>query len=219
MDVVRTWAAAGLAAALALLPAADAGAARPAPAGAAGDAAGAARTAGRVPGTYGLAAAGAFARPGTFAAPSAVTYAPELVPPGARVAVGQRVSGGRTTVELRVRGAAPGRAFGAHVHTGACGPDPADAGPHYQDAVDPVRPSTDPAYANPANEVWLDFATDASGDGGAVARQEWTFRPGQARSVVLHEHRTATGPAGAGQAGARLACFTVPFVPRAAGGR
>ena len=34
------------------------------------------------------------------------------------------------------------------------------AGPTFQNVVDPVQPSVDPAYANPENEIWLDFRTD-----------------------------------------------------------
>ena len=38
------------------------------------------------------------------------------------------------------------------------------AGPHFQNVIDPVRPSSNPAYANPGNEIWLDFTTDEEGD-------------------------------------------------------
>ncbi|WP_405481538.1 hypothetical protein [Streptomyces sp. NBC_00009] len=51
------------------------------------------------------------------------------------------------------------------------------------------------------------FTTDAHGAGAATARQGWEFRPGEARSVVLHGMP--------GGAGARIACFTVPFEPAA----
>ncbi|MBQ0984972.1 superoxide dismutase family protein [Streptomyces sp. F63] len=144
----------------------------------------------------------------------AVTYDTEAVPPGALIGVRQWTGPEGTTVRLRVSGAEPGRAYGAHVHTRPCGPEPDSSGPHYQHRPDPDQPSTDPRYANPDNEVWLDFTADGSGDGVAKARQDWNFRPGEARSVVLHEHHTATEDGAAGAAGARLACFTVPFAPR-----
>ncbi|MZE78089.1 superoxide dismutase family protein [Streptomyces xinghaiensis] len=142
---------------------------------------------------------------------NAVTYDTEAVPPGARIGVRQWTDPEGTTVRLRVGGLEPGRAYGAHVHTRPCGAEPDSSGPHYQHRRDPEQPSTDPRYANPDNEVWLDFTTDEAGDGAAEARQDWNFRPGEARSVVLHEHTTATEDGAAGTAGARLACFTVPF--------
>ncbi|UNO42322.1 superoxide dismutase family protein [Streptomyces sp. MST-110588] len=164
--------------------------------------------------------------PGSGPDTKALTYDPKLVPAGSRVAVverrhkngkddknaGKGGKGGGTTVVLRLKGLVPDRTYGAHVHTKPCGPQPADSGPHYQNVPDPVQPSTDPAYANPRNEVWLDFTTDEDGDGGAVARVDWHFRAGQARSVVVHEHATETEPGHAGMAGARLACVNVPFV-------
>ncbi|MCC3654361.1 superoxide dismutase family protein [Streptomyces sp. S07_1.15] len=142
---------------------------------------------------------------------NAVTYDTEAVPPGARIGVRQWTDPEGTTVRLRVSGLEPGRAYGAHVHTRPCGAEPDSSGPHYQHRRDPEQPSTDPRYANPDNEVWLDFTAGGSGDGTAEARQDWNFRPGEARSVVLHEHTTATEDGAAGTAGARLACFTVPF--------
>ncbi|MGK5628243.1 hypothetical protein [Streptomyces sp. URMC 123] len=141
----------------------------------------------------------------------ALTHAPELVPGGAGIEVLERADDDGVTVGLRVRGLVPHRTYGAHVHTRPCGADPEDSGPHYQDRVDPVQPSADPAYANPRNEVWLDVTTDAHGHAEAVSHNRWWFRKGEARSVVLHEHATGTGHGRAGMAGPRLACFSVPF--------
>ncbi|MGK5730485.1 superoxide dismutase family protein [Streptomyces sp. URMC 124] len=145
----------------------------------------------------------------------AVTFDDAAVPPGARVAVVERTGHGRghhgTAVRLRVQGLQPGRTFGAHVHTKPCGTRPDDSGAHYQHVKDPKQPSTNPAYANPRNEVWLDFTTDRRGDGASFAAVSWRFRAGEARSVVIHEHATETGPGRAGMAGARLACVNVPF--------
>ncbi|UGY91160.1 superoxide dismutase family protein [Streptomyces gobiensis] len=161
--------------------------------------------------SYWMRATGVFAHPGQHMAPDAVTYDGAVIPPGSSVAVAQRIKGNRTSVEMHVEGIEPERSYGAHVHTEPCGVDPEDSGHHYQHRVDPVQPSRDPRFANPRNEVWLDFETDAHGSGGAVAHQKWTFRKGEARSVVIHEHPTRTGPGEAGEAGARLACFSVPF--------
>lgn len=143
-------------------------------------------------------------------APQAVTFDTKAVPVGGKVTVTERV-GEDTHVELRLQGMGAHRTFGAHVHQKPCGGKPNDSGPHYQHAHDPKQPSTDPAYANPLNEVWLDVRTDGHGDGGAAATQAWRFRPGQARSVVIHEHATHTGTGAAGTAGVRLACVNVPF--------
>ncbi|WP_171169097.1 superoxide dismutase family protein [Streptomyces sp. I05A-00742] len=142
----------------------------------------------------------------------AVTYDPDAVPEGARVQVVEReTSGGGTRFELRLRGLPGNRTFGAHVHREACGSEPEDAGPHYQHVKDPVQPSVDPAYANPRNEAWLDFTTDRRGDARVEATVTWRVRPGEARSMVLHEHATETARGRAGMAGERLACVTVPF--------
>ncbi|MFF1684768.1 MULTISPECIES: superoxide dismutase family protein [unclassified Streptomyces] len=160
---------------------------------------------GGYPGGYGVRVAARFSPPSAFVASPALTYDMKLVPAGARIEVVQRGGHGRVSVSVRVEGLVAGRAYGAHVHQGECGGDPAAAGGHYQHREDPVRPSKDPAYANPENEVWLGFTTDAQGAGAATARQGWEFRPGEARSVVLHGMP--------GGAGARIACFAVPFEP------
>ncbi|MFH8981688.1 superoxide dismutase family protein [Streptomyces varsoviensis] len=150
--------------------------------------------------------------PASQAPYTAVTHDPAAVPVGARVVVTERRhEGGGTTVALRLEGVQKNRTFGAHVHSKPCGAKPADSGPHYQDVLDPKQPSTDPKYANPRNEVWLDLTTDEDGDGRSRAAQRWHFRYGEARSVVVHEHKTETEPGHAGMAGARLACVNVPF--------
>ncbi|WP_223291215.1 superoxide dismutase family protein [Streptomyces avicenniae] len=136
--------------------------------------------------------------------PVAVTYDEALVPAGAHVRVGQRVTGDRMVIDLFVGGLVPGRTYGAHVHTAPCGADPASSGPHYQNV---------PGVATEENEVWLDFTAGGEGAGSAVAGKGWVFREGEAASVVVHEHATGHG----GVAGDRLACFTVPFAGAAQG--
>ena len=128
---------------------------------------------------------------------------------------------GKTVITLHVEGLTPNREFGSHAHTKPCGATGAAAGPHYQNAVDPVQPSVDPAYANDDNEVWLDFTTDADGNGAAQAVVDWHFardaaHPDGANSVIIHRDETSHGEPGhpgAGVAGPRLACLTVPFAP------
>ncbi|WP_285733144.1 superoxide dismutase family protein [Nocardiopsis sp. ATB16-24] len=145
----------------------------------------------------------------------AITYDETAVPEGATSDVQVREQDGQTSVRFTGTGLEADRDFGAHVHTRPCGEDPADAGPHYQNEVDPAatedEPSTDPEYANPENEVWLDFTTDESGNAVSEATVDWEFREGEARSLVLHEHHTNTGEGEAGTAGDRLACVSVDF--------
>lgn len=147
----------------------------------------------------------------------AVTYDKAAVPEFSRAAVQQQAGGerGGTRIKLKVHGLQANRDFGAHVHTKPCGAKPDDSGPHYQHRADPAagpdKPSTDPAYANSRNEAWLDFTTDKHGDGAGDSSVRWRFRSGEARSVVLHAHKTHTGAGHAGDAGDRLACVNVPF--------
>lgn len=142
---------------------------------------------------------------------TAVTYDPQLVPVGARALVRATTPGQRTAVRLVVTGLVPQRQYGAHVHTNSCGSAPADSGPHYQHRVDPVSPSVDPAYANPRNEIWLDFTTNNKGTAVVFAEVEWQFTKRRAQSIVLHFAHTSTHQGHAGTAGARLACINVSF--------
>jgi Cu-Zn family superoxide dismutase len=143
--------------------------------------------------------------------PKAVVYDSALVPTGAAGTVVAVPVPSGTEVALIVSGLKPDRTYGAHVHTTACGATGAAAGPHYQNVADPVQPSMDPTYANPRNEVWLDFTTDRQGRAVALAHLDWTFRPGGANSVVIHEHATSSADGQAGMAGARVACLTAAF--------
>jgi Cu-Zn family superoxide dismutase len=147
-----------------------------------------------------LRAEGTFAPPLSLIPSAAKTYDLDLVRAGSRIVVEQHSKRGSTEVTLRVWGMEPSYAYGVHVHQKPCGPYPLDSGGHYQH-----RPSTDPAHVDPENEVWLNFKAAPDGKGYARTRGSWSFRPGEAGSVVLH-----SGQSGAGE---RLACFTVPFVP------
>ena len=153
---------------------------------------------------------------GTFAPYSpgatAVTYNPKLVPPGSWAHVTIAEVADSTTVTLAVNGLLPNHEYGAHLHTMACGEEGAMAGPHYQHQPDPAAsmspPSTNPAYANPQNEVWLDLTTDSQGAGLSKSTQPWRFNV-PAQSLVLHAEKTQSAPGKAGMAGARLACLTL----------
>lgn len=143
---------------------------------------------------------------------SAVTYNTGLVPAGAHGAVSSASTTSNTTVQLAVRGLLPNRQYGAHAHVNECGATGDAAGPHYQNEVEPQKPSVDPKYANPQNEIWLDFTTDAKGAASAQTTVPWVFSDDRrAHSVVIHEMATDTHAGHAGTAGARAACITVDF--------
>jgi len=152
---------------------------------------------------------------GTLAAPGqadgAYTYDEALAPIGAEMTVNSTPAEGGTMVELTVSGFEPNREYGAHTHVNPCGETGDAAGAHFQNEQDPVKPSVDPAFANPANEIWLDLTTDAEGAGSATAEVRFAFAERAPGSVVVHEMGTKTGPGEAGTAGGRLACLTVAF--------
>jgi Cu-Zn family superoxide dismutase len=140
----------------------------------------------------------------------------EHVPAGATARVQAVYNGaGATIVTLHVRGLMPNHEYGAHAHNYACDPaDPMAAGGHFQHVPFPPGSSaSDPTYANPTNEMWLDLTTDKDGNGVAQTKVPWQFSAERsAGSVVLHAEHTHTGTDGpAGTAGARLGCLTVDF--------
>jgi len=140
----------------------------------------------------------------------AFTYNP-AVPAGARARVrAVYTASGQTVVTLHVWGLLPDRHYGAHAHQNACGPLPGDAGVHFQHII---GGATDPAFANPDNEIWLDLSTDADGNGSAQTVVRWQFTPDRrAGSVVIHDRHTTHGvPGQAGTAGPRHGCLTVGF--------
>jgi Cu-Zn family superoxide dismutase len=168
-------------------------------------------------GVGGGAGAGENTTNGTFtvyrSGANAVTYDELLVPVGATAGVTVEETGGGTTVTLVVTGLQKTRAYGAHLHVKPCGAAPADSGAHLQHSHDPAAsvspPSVDPSYANPGNEVWLDFTTDAAGAARSTGSEDWIFDP-KPRSLVIHAQPTKTGPGEAGTAGARAACLSLP---------
>ncbi|MDQ3763018.1 MAG: superoxide dismutase family protein [Actinomycetota bacterium] len=146
----------------------------------------------------------------------AVTYNPELAPVGAAM-TGFVVPSrdGTTQAYLTVSGLLPNRGYAVHAHTDACGATGDAAGPHFQNRVDPAATpqaeSTNPEYANPDNEFWLDLRTDANGAGMSRVTVPFTVTDDRGpRSFVIHEaEQTSTGPGQAGQAGGRVACLTL----------
>lgn len=126
---------------------------------------------------------------------------------GARARMKLTTFKGHAKVALQVRDidpAAPGRTFGAHLHTGPCiAGDGTAAGPHYNaDAIAgrvPVTVSTE-------TEVWLDLKISRNGNGMAVAAVPFIPTPGN-RSIVIHQDPTDQH----GAAGPRLACIPVSW--------
>ncbi|MEU1789065.1 superoxide dismutase family protein [Streptomyces sparsogenes] len=145
------------------------------------------------------------------AAQSTPTQSPSPQSPSPQGTQSPQGKGQGTFVGVWVRGVKAHHTFGVHVHTKPCGTMPDDSGPHYQNTKDPKQPSVNPKYANPRNEVWLDLTTNGQGEGYAKTHVDWRFRDSEARSVVIHEHATATGKGHAGMAGTRVACVKVPF--------
>ena len=109
----------------------------------------------------------------------AVTYNPALAPAGALLITTMTTSGGSTTAELEVSGMLRNRSYAVHAHTNTCGDDPDSVGPHYQHHIDPAAtsqaPSTDPEYANPRNEIWLDIRTNINGSGTSHTTVPFVF--------------------------------------------
>ncbi|MFJ1758231.1 superoxide dismutase family protein [Kitasatospora sp. NPDC088134] len=128
----------------------------------------------------------------------AITHAPDLVPYGAQVRVTVGRAAGRTVVSVELSGVAGAHEFPAHVHTGACGADPAASGPHYQQVA-----GSDAAD----NELRMTLRTDPGGAAAASTTVPWQFRPGEAHSLVLH----AGTPAGRHAPAERVACVDVDF--------
>ncbi|MDV6011404.1 superoxide dismutase [Haloechinothrix sp. LS1_15] len=173
------------------------------------------RTAEDMPGTIvGASAQGELAPPPE--ADQAVTYGPELAPPGATLRIESQSSAAGTHIEFFAEGLMPDRGYAAHAHTEPCGTDPSDPGPRFQDERDPSvaegEDSTDPDYGNPENEIWLDFTTDGDGDAERIVQVPVGLVEHAPRSIVLHEaEETATAPGEAGQAGERVACLTISY--------
>lgn len=110
-----------------------------------------------------------------------------------------------TDVKLNASGFpkdAVGKTFGVHVHVSKCGPNPADAGPHYQ------NPDAKPDEPMHGKEIWLDVTVGEDGVGKAGSNVNWRVAAGAAGSLVIHAKPTNHDT---GDAGARNVCTTVPF--------
>jgi superoxide dismutase, Cu-Zn family len=142
-----------------------------------------------------------------------VRYAEEIpVGAGARVHV-RYDSAGDTRTTIRVRGLRPDTSYQLRVHESGCGAIGRAAGPTFQNVASPDPESpTDPTYANPGNEIWLDISTDATGRAVARSTVSWQFSPERrAGSVIIHRQHIPNSPRELGVTGARLACLGVGF--------
>ncbi len=145
----------------------------------------------------------------------AITYNPDLAPIGAAMTARLIPStDGSTRAELTVFGLLPNRGYAAHAHTQTCGVTADAAGRRFQNHLDPAAtsraPSSNPRYANPNNEIWLDVRTDDAGAGTSSTTVPFILTDRAPGSIVVHEAtRTLTGPGHAGTAGARIACLTL----------
>ena len=151
----------------------------------------------------------------------AETYNPALAPLGAHLRAVLTPSGESTNAEFTVSGLLPNRGYAVQANVNSCGGFPDAEGPHYQNRIDPaVTPaatgmavSTDPEYANPSNEIWLDVRTDATGSGTSRTTVPFVFTDRGPGSIVVGDAmQTGTGPGEAGKGGARIACLTLSAV-------
>ncbi|MGH3912507.1 MAG: superoxide dismutase [Pseudonocardiaceae bacterium] len=160
-----------------------------------------------------LSGQGTLALPGQIS--NAFTYDAAVAPIGALLRLTLTASSETTTATFDASGLLPNRGYAVHLHSNSCGLVGEAAGPHFQHRVDPAAtpetPSTDPQFANPSNEVWLDVRTDATGAGRSSTVVLFPLTDRVPASVVVHEEMmTATDPGKAGNAGDRVACFTLP---------
>jgi Cu-Zn family superoxide dismutase len=121
-------------------------------------------------------------------------------------ATARAVDGGMQ-ISLSVSGLPAARGFGSHLHLLAC--DMNSAGGHFQHtpAASADAAVTDPAFANPSNEVWLDFTTDDAGTALSSASVSWVPPDGGAKAIIVHDRLTGDG----GVAGPKLACLPFAF--------
>ncbi|WP_051300316.1 hypothetical protein [Actinomadura rifamycini] len=95
-----------------------------------------------------------------------------------------------------------GKTMGTHVHENKCGVKPDSSGRHYQ------NPDARKHTPLRKKEIWLDFKVEKGGKGYATARVPWRVDKKDARSVVIHQHRTDPKT---GDAGKRLICTDAVF--------
>lgn len=144
----------------------------------------------------------------------AITYDPSLAPIGAAMTATVIPTSEGSTAQLTVLGLLPNRGYAVYAYDRPCGETADAAGTRFQDHLDPAAtsasPSTNPKYANPDNEIWLDVRTDAAGAGTAATTIPFVLTDRVPRSFVVHDAtQTPTGPDQVADIGARIACLTL----------
>jgi hypothetical protein len=91
-------------------------------------------------------------------------------------AVMTRTADGKTIVVTHATGLAANTTYGVHVHNKVC--SDSNGGGHYQNVVG--------GAADPYNEIWPVFTTNAAGVGNGWASHAFYARP-EAQSVVIHD--------------------------------
>jgi superoxide dismutase, Cu-Zn family len=146
----------------------------------------------------------------------AITYNPALVPVGGQMKATLDPSGNSTVADFSVSGLMPNRGYSVVAHVNTCGGVPGGEGPHFQNRIDPAAksgtPSTNPEYANPTNEIWLDVRTDSSGSGTSHVTVPFVFTDRGPGSIVVHNEQQTTANSAA-QTNDRVACLTLTATP------
>ena len=162
---------------------------------------------------------GAIAAATPSAPAAAITYNPTLAPIGGHMTASFTPSGDSTTADLTVSGLAPNRGFSVVAHVNTCGGVPGGEGPRFQNRIDPAaspeKPSTNPAYSNPTNEIWLDVHTDSTGAATSHTTVPFVFTDRGPGSIVVHDQQqtAATSSQLLGQTSDRVACLTLNATP------
>ena len=144
----------------------------------------------------------------------AITYDPDLAPIGAAMTATIVPTSEGSRAQLTVLGLLPDRGYAVYAYDKACGATADAAGERFQDQPDPEAtssaPSTDPRYANPENEIWLDVRTDDAGVGTAATTIPFVLTNHVPGSLVVHAAmHTPRDPTQAGNIGAPIACLTL----------
>jgi Cu-Zn family superoxide dismutase len=144
----------------------------------------------------------------------AITYDPDLAPIGAAMTATIIPTSEGSTAQLTVLGLLPDRGYAVYAYTKACGPTVGSAGTRFQNHLDPAAtpstPSTDPRYANPDNEIWLDLRTDDDGTGTSATHIPFVLTDRVPHAFVVHDGmHTPRNSAQAADIGARIACLTL----------
>ena len=141
----------------------------------------------------------------------AITYNPALAPFGAALTAAVVPTSEGSTAEFTVLGLLPNRSYAVYAYTKPCGVTADAAGARFQYHPDPATSaqalSTNPEYANPENEIWLDVRTDTAGAGTSHTTVPFVLTDRVPRSMVVHDKPIEPGQAGT--KASRIACLTL----------